>query len=324
MTTKEKEELDIVWLYRIERGWQFRIGESKPYAHSKSFFDSGRHSDVSLEEARNYRNTYLAAHPALRASKTPVWLQLPKHNSSGILGVNYTEQVLPSGNLNAAWQMTCPRPNGQTPKTTRFAVLKHGGETRALMLAVEARREATRELMSTAKSPEVVRCLQQLIGEYDDIVAELKQSLADGKDSELLTIIREARLDATSKQAQITIRIGHHRFRRLVLEHWKARCAVTGADILVDASHIKPWRICSDFDRINPYNGIALSPLYHRAFDLRYISFADDGSILVAEAFREQLLRIGMNLSARITGLTEDHRPYLEHHRKHIFRDDLK
>jgi predicted restriction endonuclease len=170
------------------------------------------------------------------------------------------------------------------------------------MKAVEARREATRDLMNASKSPAAIPSLQQLIGEYDDIVTELKQSLADGKDSELLKIIQEARLDATSKQAQITVRIGHHRFRRLVLEHWKSRCAVTGADILVDASHIKPWRICSDFDRINPYNGIALSPLYHRAFDLRYISFADDGSILVAEVFREQLERIGMNLSAKTTG----------------------
>jgi hypothetical protein len=324
MTSKEKEQLDISWLYRVENGWQFRIGERTPNYHTKSFADSGRHSDASLEEARNYRNTYLAAHPELRAIRAPVWLRLPKHNTSGILGVNYAEPVLPSGNLGAAWQMTCPRSEGRTPKTTRFAVRKYGGETRALMMAVNARREATRELMNASKSPVVVRCLQQLIGEYDDIISELKQSFVDGKDSELLTIIREARLDATSKQAQISVRIGHHRFRRLVLEHWKGRCAVTGADILVDASHIKPWRICSDFDRINPYNGIALSPLYHRAFDLRYISFADDGSILVSATFRERLQQIGMNLSARISGLTEDHRPYLEHHRKHIFRDDLK
>lgn len=316
MTTKEKEELDIVWLYRIELGWQFRIGEGKSYAHSKSFFDSGRHSDVSLEEARKYRNDYLAAHPELRAAKTPVWLELPKHNSSGILGVSYTERTLPSGSRNACWQMHCHRPDGSA-LNLRFPILKLG-ETRALMMAVEARRDATRVLMDA--SPDTSRHVQQLIGQYDDIIAELQQSLADGDDSELLKIIREARLDATSKQMEIRVRLGQHRFRRLVLEHWNSRCAVTGADILVDASHIKPWRSCSNFDRINPYNGIALSPLYHRAFDLRYISFADDGSILVAEAFREQLLRIGMNLSARITGLTEDHQPYLEHHRKHIFR----
>ncbi|HEU6448526.1 MAG TPA: HNH endonuclease [Verrucomicrobiae bacterium] len=173
--------------------------------------------------------------------------------------------------------------------------------------------------MLASESSETGRCLTQLIGEYDDIIAELKQSLVDGVDSELLTIIREARLDATSKQTQIRVRLGQHRFRRLVLAHWKNCCALTGADILVEASHIKPWRNSSNFDRINPYNGIALSPLYHRAFDLRYISFAEDGSILVAEVFRERLVKIGLNLSARITGLTNDHQPYLEHHRKHIF-----
>ncbi|MGH7951378.1 MAG: hypothetical protein ACREFE_05595, partial [Limisphaerales bacterium] len=146
MTSEEKEQLDIMWLYRLDHrnthGWQFRIAEGTPEYHSKLFSDSGRHSDVSLEEARKYRNEYLAQHPHLRAVKTPVWLQLPKHNKSGILGVNYSERILPSGTLTGSWQMTCPRPEGGTPKTRRFST-RESGETKALMMAVQARREAT-------------------------------------------------------------------------------------------------------------------------------------------------------------------------------------
>jgi len=81
-----------------------------------------------------------------------------------------------------------------------------------------------------------------------------------------------------------------------------------------------PWLVASHFDRINPDNGIALSLLYHRAFDLGYISFADDGGILVSVRFRQRLMRVGLNLSVRIGGLTEEHRPFLEHHRKKIFQ----
>src|SRR5882757_6768150 len=101
MTSEQKEELDIQWLYDCGDRWQFRIGERTPYYHTKSFPHAGRNSDASLEEARQYRNAYLDAHPELRSIRTPVWLRLPKHNTSGILGVNFTEQVLPSGSLNA-------------------------------------------------------------------------------------------------------------------------------------------------------------------------------------------------------------------------------
>lgn len=319
MTSEEKDALDIAWLYRGDKLWQFRIGERTPHYHTKSFSDSGRHSDASLEEARHYRNAYLTANPHLFDLKAPVWLRLPKHNRSGILGVNYTERILPSGSLNKQWQMTCPRPGGGTPKTARFSVHQLG-ETRALMMAVQARREATLELARASNSPNAERSLKSLIGEYDDVVAELRESLANGENSELLNIIREARLDATSKQAEIRVRLGQHRFRRLVLARWEGRCAVTGADILITASHIKPWRTSSNFDRINPYNGIALSPLYDRAFDLGYISFGDDGAVLVAEGFREQLVRMGLNLDARVSSLTEDHKPYLEHHRSNLFK----
>ena len=318
MTSKDKGELDIQYLYRGENLWQFRIAEGTPLYHTKSFSDSGRHNDVSLEEARSYRNAYLAAHPELLDMRLPLRIRLQKNNRTGIVGVNYSETTLPSGTVACDWQMTCPRPGGGTPKTARFSARKFG-ESRALMMAVQARREATREFRQAQKSPGIIAALDQLIDEYEDIIAELQQSLTDDSESKLLSIIREARLDATSKRTEIHVRLGQHRFRRLVLVRWEGRCAITGADILVEASHIKPWRLASNFDRINPDNGIALSLLYHRAFDLGYISFADDGSMLVSEAVRDQLVRVGMNLSARIAGFTDGHSPFLQHHRTAVF-----
>jgi len=319
MTTAEKEQLDIQFLYRGENLWQFRFGEGTENYHTKSFSDSGRHSDESLVEARNYRNEFFKAHPEFLALRAPFRTQLPSNNRSGILGVNYSERTLPSGNIYRAWQMTCPRPDSPEPATAKFSVQLHG-ETKALMLAVQARRDATLNILRAEKLPVATKSLQHLIDEYDDIIAELKESIENDSKSELLSIIQEAKLDATSKQGQIQMRLGQHRFRRMVIGRWQGCCAVTGVDILVDAAHIKPWRKASNFDRINPYNGIALSPLYHRAFDLHYISFGDDGSILVSEKFRERLLRMGMNLSGKILGLTEDHQPYLESHRKDFFK----
>lgn len=320
MTSEEKEQLDIQWLYRGENLWQFRIAERTPHYHTKSFSDSGRHSDVSLEEARTYRNAYLAAHPQLHAIRPPVWSRLPKHNRTGILGVNYSTPTLPSGTVSPTWQMTCPKVGGGTPKTASFSVREHG-ETCALLGAVTARRDATLELLNAANPSDATGPLKRLIGDYDDIIAELQESLATETESEVLTIVREARIDATSKQAEISVRLGQHRFRRLVLARWDGRCAVTDADILVDASHIKPWIDASHFDRINPDNGLPLAAHYHRAFDLGYITFADDGAILASPAYRDQLSRIGIDLSARLQGILVEHHPFLLHHRERVFRN---
>jgi len=319
MTSAEKEQLGIQYLYRGENLWQFRIAEHTPDYHTKSFSDSGRHSDVSLQEARDYRDAFFEKNPHLRPSRPLLRLSLQKNNRTGIIGVNYTESELPSGTIARDWQMTCPRPGGGPPRTAAFSIRKFG-EARALMMAVEARRDATLEYKSIAKTESDFRDIQSLVGEYDDIISELRESIDKSSDSALLGIIREARLDATSKRSEITVRLGQHRFRRLVLGRWSGCCAATGADIMVTAAHIMPWQVASNFDRINPDNGIALSLLYHRAFDLGYISFADDGTVLVSEAYRERLLQVGLNLSVKINGLTGDHCPFLEHHRKQIFQ----
>ena len=50
---------------------------------------------------------------------------------------------------------------------------------------------------------------------------------------------------------------------------WGGRCAVTGLDLplLLRASHIKPWRDSDNRERLDPYNGLLLSPSYDAAFD---------------------------------------------------------
>jgi putative restriction endonuclease len=82
-------------------------------------------------------------------------------------------------------------------------------------------------------------------------------------------------------------------FRRLVLEAYDYRCAASGLRIivpggpcLVEAAHIKPFAISFD-DR--PANGIALSPTYHRAFDLNLISPDSNLCWRVSPVFDERI-----------------------------------
>src|SRR6267378_4351106 len=166
MTSAEKEQLDIQYLYRTENAWQVRIAERTPDYHTKSFADAGRHSDVSLQEAREYRNNFFEKNPHLRPSRPILRLHLQKNNRTGIIGVNYAETELPSGTIAHSWQMTCPHPTGgsKKPQTAAFSARKHG-EARALMMAVQARRDATLKFEAVAQSDEDRKDIKNLVGE---------------------------------------------------------------------------------------------------------------------------------------------------------------
>ena len=102
-------------------------------------------------------------------------------------------------------------------------------------------------------------------------------------------------LDTTSRLAIIEARVGQGVFREDVLEAWGHRCAVTGMGIheLLRASHIKPWRAANNRERLDPRNGLALSPNYDAAFDRGIVSFADDGRVLFAStATREDIAKL--------------------------------
>jgi len=74
-------------------------------------------------------------------------------------------------------------------------------------------------------------------------------------------------------------------FRKAILEVYDNQCAITGLKVsdaknrsLVDACHITPFAESYD-DSIR--NGLALSPTFHRAFDLGLIAISDKYKILV-------------------------------------------
>jgi len=130
-------------------------------------------------------------------------------------------------------------------------------------------------------------------------------------------------LQETERQAVIQSRIGQGKFRSDLVQYW-GKCAVTGCQKveLLRASHIKPWREASNQERLDMYNGLLLVPSLDAAFDAGYISFANDGSILISRSLSDDdQNKLGIHSDLRISKLTEEHIKYLQYHRKHIFRD---
>ena len=146
----------------------------------------------------------------------------------------------------------------------------------------------------------------------------------DGADqsAELSSALQQTVPDATQRAALVQSRIGQGRYRDDVLRIWRNRCAVLGLAVprLLKASHIKPWRDSNNGERVDPYNGLALSPCYDALFDCGFISFQDDGAMIFsARLAPEDYATLGIKTDVRIVGLTQGHTAYLAHHRREVF-----
>ena len=87
----------------------------------------------------------------------------------------------------------------------------------------------------------------------------------------------------TEKESIVKSRLGQGKFRDNLLNYW-SECAVSGVTLpaFLRASHIKPWRDCTNSERLDTYNGLLLNTTLDAAFDRGFISFADDGGILIS------------------------------------------
>jgi hypothetical protein len=145
------------------------------------------------------------------------------------------------------------------------------------------------------------------IPESDDLADDLRE-IAGSTRSE------------TEKKRLTDSRIGQNWFRDALLKIWGG-CRLTGcADPrLLRASHIRPWKASTDAQRLDPYNGLLLSPNLDLAFDRGLISFDADGRILLSRELRASDARaLGISDELRLP-LRAQHLPYLEYHRRVVF-----
>jgi hypothetical protein len=136
-------------------------------------------------------------------------------------------------------------------------------------------------------------------------------------------IERDTVVAETEKHALILARRGQGLFRSRV-ELTERRCRITGVDRPehLRASHIKPWRDCQNADRLDGENGLLLTPSIDHLFDRGFISFKDDGQLLVSPvAHGESLRRMGIDASRHhnVGSFTTRQCGYLDFHRDAVF-----
>jgi putative restriction endonuclease len=124
----------------------------------------------------------------------------------------------------------------------------------------------------------------------------------------------------TQKEITTLSRIGQGIFRIKLFDLWQG-CAMSNLNFpeLLRASHIKPWRDANDRERLDPYNGLLLTPTYDLLFDKGYISFGNDGKILIGKAVQKDMLALTISYDLKLRHIFDNNKRYLEYHRDTYF-----
>ncbi|CAJ8262718.1 HNH nuclease [Burkholderia pseudomallei] len=128
----------------------------------------------------------------------------------------------------------------------------------------------------------------------------------------------------TEAERLVVQRVGQDLYRSALMDYWQGRCCVTGLAVpaLLRASHIKPWAKCeSDDERLDVFNGFLLAPHVDALFDGGWISFSDQGSLLVSDALPSAArTQLGISPEWTIRNLKPAHSRYLMFHRANELR----
>jgi hypothetical protein len=135
--------------------------------------------------------------------------------------------------------------------------------------------------------------LIELIGqEYYAIVDRSNQIEHDAVCLEIEeAVIGRTDIGPTMKEQLIKSRRGQGLFKINVRRNEKA-CRVTGVTDPrnLRASHIKPWKDCSDMEKLNGCNGLLLAPHVDHLFDRGLISFSDNGDLIISSLLDPDVL----------------------------------
>ncbi len=242
------------------------------------------------------------------------------HNTSGIIGVNRAETFNRNGSIREYWQAAFPTPDHKA-KNKSFGIIRYG-EIGALCKAIEARMEGISDLIDASDFRNARQDIKSLIDKYLNILVYL-EDISAKEEEFLIKTIKSKSIQCTVKEEIINGRIGQQKFKDKLLKLWSGRCSVTGAHVLLNAAHIKPWAASTNEERLDPFNGLLLSPTYDRAFDIGLISFADDGHIIISSLLKEDMALLGISEFASIKNVSPFSAQYLKYHREKVFKGRL-
>ena len=166
--------------------------------------------------------------------------------------------------------------------------------------------------------------------DHERLFLDAQVYLAQMKRQTIEERLRITNRDLAGKEriAVIKQRVNQDAFRAMILNNYDYRCAITGMNVqsLLIASHIIPWA-ANENERLNPENGICLSPLYDRAFDKGLIGIMPNYEIVLSRELKEHskedfYLQSFAKIEHKKLILPGEHIPrpdFLQYHQDYIF-----
>jgi putative restriction endonuclease len=138
-------------------------------------------------------------------------------------------------------------------------------------------------------------------------------------------LLAETSLKETAKASLIMARRGQGIFRNRV-KLIEQKCRVTGvsSEKLLTASHIKPWKVSDNQERLEGNNGLFLSPHVDKLFDSGLITFTAQGEMLVSPQLDDEVLpKWKIDPRKKYGKFNSDQAFFLEFHNNETFRKSL-
>ena len=205
----------------------------------------------------------------------------------------------------------------------RYSPINQRGHGQQQVYLAEILRPTALVIASLA-SPELLAVINSVQVRERSIEASPEPSgIVEWERRESDRIANDNTLPSTEKEALIKARRGQGLFRSRVarIEHMCRITRVSNPEHLI-AGHIKPWCESDNRERLAETNGLLLTPSIDHLFGRGFISFADNGELLVSPiAHKESLQKMGVvtDRVLNVGGFAAEQKTFLEFHRCNVF-----
>lgn len=184
-----------------------------------------------------------------------------------------------------------------------------------------------KELYITTIPDAFADALKSIIGlsTYTGIIDVLQGNIDQASfeaDQDVQTIQGRVDIGQTEKRRLSQARRGQGIFKNNVRANEKV-CRLTSVSDLrhLRASHIKPWSACTDIERLDGNNGLLLAPHIDHLFDRGWISFKDDGHLIVSKLICPTILaNWGILETQKTPSFSNAQKVFLSYHRNKILK----
>ena len=123
------------------------------------------------------------------------------------------------------------------------------------------------------------------------------------------------------RETYVKQRVNQGVFRKELLNRYNkcCLCSVNLAECLI-ASHIKPWSNAEAEEKLDVDNGLLLCPNHDRLFDSGFISFDEEGKILISPMLdpdNQTSMNIHNSMRIEYKGKNKD---FMKYHRENVFK----